>query len=82
MRCHEVLGIDERATVSDIMLAYESKKTSLTDEHTSVSAEQIQAKLCELNSAKDNCMDKYGFCFENGKPRKRVFCGLFFSESS
>ena len=22
MRCHEVLGIDERATVSDIMLAY------------------------------------------------------------
>ena len=56
MRCHEVLGIDERATVSDIMLAYESKKTSLTDEHTSVSAEQIQAKLCELNSAKDNCI--------------------------
>lgn len=50
MRCHEVLGIDERATVSDIMLAYENKKTSLTDEHTSVSAEQIQAKLCELNS--------------------------------
>ena len=56
MRCHEVLGIDERATVSDIMLAYENKKTSLTDEHTSVSAEQIQAKLCELNSAKDNCI--------------------------
>ena len=56
MRCHEVLGIDERATVSDIMLAYENKITSLTDEHTSVSAEQIQAKLCELNSAKDNCI--------------------------
>lgn len=56
MRCHEVLGIDERATVSDIVLAYESKKASLTGEHTSVSAEQIQAKLCELNSAKDNCI--------------------------
>ncbi|MFR7637667.1 MAG: hypothetical protein ACLUYZ_10060 [Lachnospiraceae bacterium] len=84
MRCHEVLGIDERATVSDIMLAYENKKTSLTDEHTSVSAEQIQAKLCELNSAKDNCIawTNMDFASKNGKPRKRVFCGLLFSESS
>lgn len=70
MRCHEVLGIDERATVSDIMLAYDNKKSFLNGD-IPASAEQIQAKLHELNSAKDDCIAWASMNFAS-KTAKRV----------
>lgn len=33
MRCHEILGVDERATVSNIMSAYENKTSFLNGGH-------------------------------------------------
>lgn len=71
MRCHEILGVDERATVSDIMSAYENKTSFLNGGHTPVSTEQLQAKWHELNSAKDDCIAWANMDFAS-KTAKRV----------
>lgn len=57
MRCHEILGIRETASVAEINQAYISKRDKLTSKQDILDIVPYSIKCQELDSAKAECLD-------------------------